>query len=183
MIEAAHSNGLTKTSSIFESQIHALRGQLIDAEAALAKSSATRESRGILAKILPTIGRSYSLERKLIRSGLFDADWYKSEYPEVAESRLSAARHYLDEGYCRGSSISLVSRDWNCQIPSKVAISVLTTPPSGGCRPRPSFLFASQNSEENFLEDVRPFPSRRQQSLVSRAGLRLLTTTHRWLIR
>jgi hypothetical protein len=102
MIEAAHSNALTKTRSIFESQIHALRGQLIDAEAALAKSSATPESRGILAKILPTIGRSYRLERKLIRSGLFDADWYKSKYPEVAESGLSEARHYLDEGYCRG---------------------------------------------------------------------------------
>jgi hypothetical protein len=102
MIEAAHSSALTKARSIFESQIHALRGQLIDAEAALAKSSATRESRGILAKILPSIGRSYRLERKLIRSGLFDADWYKSKYPEVAESGLSEARHYLDEGYCRG---------------------------------------------------------------------------------
>jgi hypothetical protein len=101
-MEAAHANALTETRSIFESQIHALRGQLIDAEAALAKSSATRESRSIWSKILPSIGRSYRLERKLIRSGLFDADWYKSEYPEVAESGLSAARHYLDEGYCRG---------------------------------------------------------------------------------
>jgi hypothetical protein len=102
MMEAAHANALMETRSIFESQIHALRGQLIDAEAALAKSNATRESRSIWSKILPSIGRSYRLERKLIRSGLFDADWYKIEYPELAESGLSAARHYLDEGYCRG---------------------------------------------------------------------------------
>jgi hypothetical protein len=96
---AADLNRMSSESLSVES---ALRGQLIDAEAALAKSSATRESRSILAKILPSIGRSYRLERKLIRSGLFDADWYKSEYPEVAESGLSAARHYLNEGYCSG---------------------------------------------------------------------------------
>lgn len=99
---AAHANALTKTRSIFQSQVHALCGQLIDAEAAIAKLNATCERRSIWSKFLPSIGRSYRLERKLIRSGLFDADWYKSEYPEVAESGLSAARHYLDEGYCRG---------------------------------------------------------------------------------
>jgi hypothetical protein len=68
----------------------------------MAAPSATRIIRGISAKSLPSIGRSYRLERKLIRSGLFDEDWYKSEYPEAAKSGLSAARHYLDEGFCRG---------------------------------------------------------------------------------
>jgi hypothetical protein len=68
----------------------------------MAAPSATRIIRGISAKTLPSIGRSYRLERKLIRSGLFDEDWYKSEYPEAAKSGLSAARHYLDEGFCRG---------------------------------------------------------------------------------
>ena len=37
--------------------------------------------------------RSYVLERRLIRTGLFDTVWYKSQYPEEAESGLSAARH------------------------------------------------------------------------------------------
>jgi len=98
---AADLNRMSSESLKVEKAFAALRGQLIDAEAALAKSSATRESRGIWSKILPSIVRSYQLERKLIRSGLFDEDWYKSEYPEVAESGLSAAKHYLDEGYCR----------------------------------------------------------------------------------
>gem|GEM_PF-5324435 len=93
MMEAEFAKAQAMTKSSFESQIIALRSQLIDAEAALGKSKAARRNRGIWATFLPSTGRSYVLERRLIRTGLFDTVWYKSQYPEEAESGLSAARH------------------------------------------------------------------------------------------
>jgi hypothetical protein len=102
MMEADLATAQDKTKSSCESQINDLRRQLVDAEAGFAKSKAARGNRGIWAKFLPPAGRSYILERRLIRLGLFDTDWYKSQYPEAAGSGLSAVRHYLEEGYCRG---------------------------------------------------------------------------------
>lgn len=38
----------------------------------------------------------------LYRSGLFDADWYKIEYPDVANTRVDPAEHYLLHGAAEG---------------------------------------------------------------------------------
>ncbi len=44
--------------------------------------------------------------RLIARSGLFDAAWYKSNYPEAARSRLSAARYFLKNGRSKGHNPS-----------------------------------------------------------------------------
>jgi hypothetical protein len=38
----------------------------------------------------------------LYQSGLFDADWYRVEYPDVANTRLDPAEHYLLHGAAEG---------------------------------------------------------------------------------
>ena len=50
----------------------------------------------------PVKSGSGQLERALIGSGLFDPDWYTSEYQDVAASGLSPISHYLEQGYLRG---------------------------------------------------------------------------------
>jgi hypothetical protein len=74
-----------------------LRGQLALAEAGLAKI----KSRSLLETLSRPI-QSGVAERQLHKSGLFDASWYVSEYPDVARSGRSPARHYLEEGYLLG---------------------------------------------------------------------------------
>jgi hypothetical protein len=74
-----------------------LRGQFALAEAGLAKN----KSRSFLATALRPV-KSGVAERQLLKSGLFDASWYVGEYPDVAKSRRSPARHYLEEGYLLG---------------------------------------------------------------------------------
>jgi hypothetical protein len=79
----------------FESQLRELRDQFIDTDAALAESKA-REGRSLLAR------GSRGWERKLARSGLFDAEWYHDQYKDAAEGGLSPIRHYLESGYLKG---------------------------------------------------------------------------------
>jgi hypothetical protein len=86
---------LAESAASAEAQIRALRGKLIDAEAALAKP----RTRAILGTLLPG---SRALARKLIRSGLFDTEWYKSRYPDAVKNGYTPVAHYLDEGYLRG---------------------------------------------------------------------------------
>jgi hypothetical protein len=74
-----------------------LCGQLALAEAGLAKI----KSRSLLGTLSRPI-KSGVAERQLLKSGLFDASWYVSEYPDVAKSGRSPARHYLEEGYLLG---------------------------------------------------------------------------------
>lgn len=40
------------------------------------------------------------------QSGLFDADWYQEQYPDVCQTSLSAAQHYLKYGWRMGRSPS-----------------------------------------------------------------------------
>lgn len=40
-----------------------------------------------------------SLINEIQNSGLFDADWYLKQYPDVAQSQLSPIEHYLKYGY------------------------------------------------------------------------------------
>jgi chromosome segregation ATPase len=100
--EAAHAQALAEAQKAHEAQIHALRGQLVDAEAALSNSTAKQSRAGILARLLPPVFRRRLLARQLVRSGLLDAEWYSATYPDVAESGLGAAEHYLEKGFCRG---------------------------------------------------------------------------------
>jgi hypothetical protein len=81
-----------------QAQIRALRDQLVDAEAALAKS---RTEQGGLFWMRLFFSSKRGIER-LIKSGLFDTEWYLREYPDVAQSRRPPAEHYLEEGYLRG---------------------------------------------------------------------------------
>jgi hypothetical protein len=100
--EAAHAQALTEAQKAHEAQIHVLRAQLVDAEAALSNSTAKQLRAGILARLLPPAFRRRLLARQLVRSGLLDAAWYRATYPDVGESRLGAAEHYLEIGFCRG---------------------------------------------------------------------------------
>ncbi len=100
--DAAHARILAEARKVHEAQRHVLRGQLIDAEAALSNLTTKHSRTGMWATLLPTTLRRRQLARRLIRSGLFDTSWYKSEYPDVERSGLSAAEHYLELGFCRG---------------------------------------------------------------------------------
>ncbi len=88
----------TELQSRYDGDVQALRSQLVDAEAALAKY---RKGRA-WTKGLPLLDPGRRAERRLLRSGLFDAPWYKAEYKDAAESRLGPVRHYLEDGYLRG---------------------------------------------------------------------------------
>lgn len=99
---AARAAAMVETETKLEAQIHALRAQMIDTEAALAKSNATRDSLVIMGMRPLANRRLRQWERKLKRSGLFDADWYKDTYSDVAKDRRSPVRHYLEDGYLRG---------------------------------------------------------------------------------
>jgi hypothetical protein len=82
--------------------IAALRDKLIDTEAAAARWTAIFKNKNTWFTILSMRYELYKLQRELKRSGLFDADWYKTEYKDVAESEYTPVRHYIEIGYCRG---------------------------------------------------------------------------------
>ena len=100
--DAAHSFALAAARSAHEAQVHALGGQLVDAEAALSHAAAEHARAGLSARVLPASWRRRMLARRLGRSGLLDPSWYRATYPEVAGSGLAAAEHYLEIGFCRG---------------------------------------------------------------------------------
>jgi hypothetical protein len=88
----------TELHNRYEGEIQALRSQLVDTEARLAKQ---RHGKA-WTKSLPLLDPTHRAERRLLRSGLFDADWYRAEYKDAVKSGLSPIRHYLEEGYLRG---------------------------------------------------------------------------------
>jgi hypothetical protein len=100
--DAAHSFALATARSAHEAQVHALGGQLVDAEAALSHAAAKHARAGLSARVLPASWRRRMLARQLGRSGLLDPSWYRATYPDVAGSGLAAAEHYLEIGFCRG---------------------------------------------------------------------------------
>ena len=84
-----------------QNEISSLRDQLSYAEAALAKSR-REQNRSFLRRLLTSSRRLRREERQLVKSGLFDADWYVKEYPDIAKHAQTPVRHYLEEGYLRG---------------------------------------------------------------------------------
>jgi glycosyltransferase involved in cell wall biosynthesis len=97
-LETSGVAALAESEGNAQTQIRALRDQLIDAEAGLAK--AKRVSNG--AAWLAPFSKSRREARRLKNSGLFNADWYLREYPDVVESGRSPTEHYLEDGYLRG---------------------------------------------------------------------------------
>jgi hypothetical protein len=80
----------------YQSEILVLQNQLLDQEAALAYQA----RRSI--RLLPSRFVRHFSARRLVRSGLFDGDWYRSQYPDVVQSELCPAEHYLQIGFSQG---------------------------------------------------------------------------------
>jgi hypothetical protein len=100
--EAAHARVFAEAEKVHEAQIHALRGELVDAEAALSNVTAQRLRASVWARLVPSAFRRRLLARKLVRSGLLDPEWYAATYPDVEQSGLGAAENYVEKGFCRG---------------------------------------------------------------------------------
>jgi hypothetical protein len=98
--ETLRTAALGESESRAQAHIRTLQDRLVDAEAAAAKYGSGRRNGAFWAKRL-SVARHRTL-RRLAASGLFDAQWYLREYPDVAASGLSPAEHYLEEGYLRG---------------------------------------------------------------------------------
>ncbi len=88
---------MAEVESRHAQKIEALRAKVIDAEAA----AAFFERRRALLPGFASMPRR-TLARELIRSGLFDPQWYLAQYGDVKESGLSPLRHYLEQGFRHG---------------------------------------------------------------------------------
>jgi signal transduction histidine kinase len=91
-------DGVAASEDKAQAQVRALHLTLVDAEAAIAKSNRDKQTGLRLLRRL----KLRQAVRRLMSSGLFDAEWYKQEYPASAESGYSPAEHYLEEGYASG---------------------------------------------------------------------------------
>jgi len=91
---------LAESENKAQAQIRALRDQLVDAEAALARGRAERNNTAWKRRVWRWEKRR--LARELMQSGLFDAAWYVREYPDVKENGRAPVEHYLEEGYLHG---------------------------------------------------------------------------------
>ena len=96
--ESAERHRLATALARTEKEMRSLRERAVAAEAALAR--ARKQNRFRWTQLFGAAKRRD--ERQLSESGLFDGDWYRREYPDVAASSPSLARHYLEEGYLRG---------------------------------------------------------------------------------
>ena len=94
---ASRAIALRKEQIDNDKRIQALRDQLVDAEAALSQAKRKQASAGLF----PALSRAMTA-RKLVRSGLLDPDWYEATYPDVHETGLGPAVHYLEIGFARG---------------------------------------------------------------------------------
>jgi hypothetical protein len=91
-------------------RIETLRAELVDAEAALASLKAEKPRRGVHAWFASNERRRARLSKKLLRSGLFDAEFYRAanlsqtgaSTKRKTISDIAAATHYLTEGFCNG---------------------------------------------------------------------------------
>jgi hypothetical protein len=99
-LEAVHVAALAESENKAQVKIRSLRDQLVDAEATLAKAKNDKRNGPAWLRLVSSARRR--AERQLVTSGLFDAEWYKREYPNAAESARSPAAHYLEEGYLHG---------------------------------------------------------------------------------
>jgi hypothetical protein len=105
---AVMSHALAAMQKTHTEQLDALRFDLIDTQAALARASAT--NKGIVSRLTPAAFARRRIAKALLRSGLFDVRFYLQRYPNAVpgttssdrHAGLAAAEHYAEEGYCRG---------------------------------------------------------------------------------
>ncbi len=98
-LETHHATALAEVRNAADREIRALRDRLTDETASFAR--ARRYAReGILFRLRSLLRQS--TEHLIATSGLFDAEWYLSEYPEVPKNNQSPLEHYLEQGYLRG---------------------------------------------------------------------------------
>ena len=102
----AQSKALAEAQRAHEMRLGALRAELVDAEAGLARAGVESARKGFGAWLVPASLRRRRIARRLLRSGLFDANFYRQQYPEAMAasetSELAAATHYVEIGFCRG---------------------------------------------------------------------------------
>lgn len=60
----------------------------------------------VSARSIPLLGRvrRKQLLTRLTRAGLFDAEWYLSQYPDIAETGINPAIHFIEHGAYEGRS-------------------------------------------------------------------------------
>lgn len=94
---ARHALALDGARREQDRRMRALRDQLVDTEAALSNATTKRARSGLFLALSRTI-----MARKLVRSGLLDPEWYSATYPDVRDSGLRPATHYLEIGFAKG---------------------------------------------------------------------------------
>jgi hypothetical protein len=90
---------LTKLLLEKEAEITNL-GNSINCEKKISKNQQESQNLSILAKCVNRI--LDSKKGTILRSGMFDAEWYAETYPDVASSGIDPLRHYLHEGWKEG---------------------------------------------------------------------------------
>ena len=108
--EAAQAQALSELNGAYEARLSALRAELVDTEAGLAGLKTDAAQKGLVNRLLPAGIRHRRIAKQLIASGLFDVEFYRTQYPEAlagapsagANSALAAARHYVEQGFCKG---------------------------------------------------------------------------------
>jgi hypothetical protein len=99
-LETLRESALAEGERRGQARVRTLQEKLVEAEATAAKFAVGRRKGASWARRFSPVRRR--VLRRLTVSGLFDADWYTREYPDVAASGLSPVEHYLEEGYIRG---------------------------------------------------------------------------------
>jgi hypothetical protein len=99
--------GLRDENQTLLIEVEALRSQLVDSEAAHMHLKATAARRDLIAALAPASLIRFGLAFRVLYTGLFNADYYRVQFPEVARpgakvSARRAAAHYLQEGFARG---------------------------------------------------------------------------------
>jgi hypothetical protein len=105
---AVMAHALAAMQKTHTEQLDALRFDLIDTQAALARARAT--NKGIVSRLTPAAFGRRRVAKALLRTDLFDVHFYLQRYPNTvpgvtADDRragLAAAEHYAEEGFCRG---------------------------------------------------------------------------------
>ena len=99
--------GLGDENQTLLTEVEALRSQLVDAEAAHMHLKSRAARRDLIAVLAPASLVRFGLACQVLYTGLFNADYYRVQFPEVARpgARVNARRaatHYLQEGFARG---------------------------------------------------------------------------------
>ena len=107
--ETSRSRSIAEAERAHEAHLQSLRASLVDAEAGFARLNAEAHRKG-LARLIPASLKRRRVARRLLASGLFDADYYRQQFAKAlsaapADGRraaLAAAEHYIEQGFHLG---------------------------------------------------------------------------------